>query len=265
LSTRFDVDTAVRAVAPGLFEARLDRGWWIRVGPNGGYVAAILLRALEAEVDLPSRAPRSLTLHYAEPAAEGAARIHVRVERSGRTASTLSARLEQDGRSRALALATFAEARPSLEFRDRRMPEVAPPERVAARLLEPGAGLPTLRERFETRPIFGEVAGASGVALVGGWIRPVEPQLASSPLIALLCDAWPPAVYARLAERRGVPTLDLTVHFREPIPPDARPDDFYLVVFRTTVAAQGFVEEDGEVWTRDGHLLAHSRQLALLV
>ena len=38
---------------------------------------------------------------------------------------------------------------------------------------------------------------------------------------------------------------------------------WFLVVFRSQMAADGFVEEDGEVWSRDGRLLAHSRQLAL--
>jgi acyl-CoA thioesterase len=265
LSTRFEADTAVRALAPGLFEARMDRAWWIRVGPNGGYVAAILLRALAAELGLPSRSPRSLTVHYTEPAAEGPAQIHARIERSGRSVSTLSARLEQDGRTRALALAAFADSRTAPEFHDRRMPEVAPPERVAPRALEPESALPMLRERFETRPVFGASdPGASREVVVGGWIRPVEPQPPDAPLLALLCDAWPPAVYTRLAERRGVPTLDLTVHFRGALPPDARPDDFYLVRFQATVATQGFVEEDGEVFSRDGRLLAQSRQLAML-
>ena len=59
--------------------------------------------------------------------------------------------------------------------------------------------------------------------------------------------------------------MDLTVHFRRELPlPGARPDDFHLVVFRTRVVESGFLEEDGEVWSRDGLLLAHSRQLAAL-
>jgi hypothetical protein len=37
------------------------------------------------------------------------------------------------------------------------------------------------------------------------------------------------------------------------------------VRFRTTVAAEGYLEEDGEVWSLDGRLLAQSRQLALLL
>jgi len=37
------------------------------------------------------------------------------------------------------------------------------------------------------------------------------------------------------------------------------------VVFRTRVVHEGFLEEDGEIWSRDGRLLAQSRQLAILV
>jgi hypothetical protein len=31
------------------------------------------------------------------------------------------------------------------------------------------------------------------------------------------------------------------------------------------MAAEGYLEEDGEVWSADGRLLAHSRQLAVVV
>ncbi|MGZ4786392.1 MAG: hypothetical protein ACXV5S_12035 [Acidimicrobiales bacterium] len=37
------------------------------------------------------------------------------------------------------------------------------------------------------------------------------------------------------------------------------------MVFRSTVASDGFIEEDGELWSRDGTLLAQSRQLAVFL
>jgi acyl-CoA thioesterase len=58
-----------------------------------------------------------------------------------------------------------------------------------------------------------------------------------------------------------VPTIDLTIHFRADLP---LPGDFALVTFETRLSAGGFVEEDGWIWARDGQLIAHSRQLALL-
>ncbi len=248
------------------FEARLDPGWWIVVGPNGGYLAAILLRALGRCVEDPERTPRSLGIHYVSPGREGAARVAVRVERSGRTLTTLSARLEQEGRLLALALAAFARPRPSPEFADLRMPEVSAPE-VSPALVD--GGVP-LRARLERRPAFGgDARGRADGALVGGWMRSSEPQLAEPPLLALFCDAWLPAVSQHPAlagaPPRGMPTVDLTIHFRSPLPATARPDDFYLGVFRSQTLRAGFVEEDGEIWTRDGLLLAQSRQLALLV
>ncbi len=60
----------------------------------------------------------------------------------------------------------------------------------------------------------------------------------------------------------AVPTLDLTVHLRGALP---RPGDWVLGRFRTRAARAGFLEEDGELWSRDGELLAQSRQLALAI
>src|ERR671931_54233 len=91
----FDRETAVRPLGEGRFESRLNRAWWVHRGPNGGYLAAIVLRALTEAVGDASRAPRSLTVHYAAPPAEGALDIATSVERAGRSLTTGSARLTQ--------------------------------------------------------------------------------------------------------------------------------------------------------------------------
>jgi acyl-CoA thioesterase len=54
------------------------------------------------------------------------------------------------------------------------------------------------------------------------------------------------------------------VHFRDHAALDQQdPSDYVLSVFRSRLATEGFFEEDGELWSRDGRLLAHSRQLAI--
>ena len=73
-TNKFDRDTAVRQVSEGLYEGRIDPDWWIERGPNGGYVAAIMLRALsETGISICAhekqggnhgvRVPRVLTSH----------------------------------------------------------------------------------------------------------------------------------------------------------------------------------------------------------
>ena len=44
--SRFVTDTAVELVAPGRYRVQIDEGWWIQRGPNGGYLAAIVLRLI---------------------------------------------------------------------------------------------------------------------------------------------------------------------------------------------------------------------------
>jgi acyl-CoA thioesterase len=265
--SRFERDTSVETRGDGRYEARIDPGWFVVRGPNGGYVAAILLRALAHAVGDPSRAPRSLTVHYTAPPVEGPAEVETRIERRGRKLTSVSARLRQGDRLLALALAAFSQSREAPSFRDLSPPEAPAPERcVAVPKLIP------IHERFEQRWAIGAPPFSGGdVALAGGWIRLAEAEgsgTLDAPLVAAFCDAWPPSVFGRLTEPKagGVPTIDLTIHFRTALPPQGlRPGDFALCVFRSRYARDGFLEEDGEIWSAGGELLAHSRQLALLL
>lgn len=266
MTSRFDRDTAIQpvgAAAPGIYEGHIDRGWWVVRGPNGGYVAALLLRALSAEVPA-ERAARSLTVHFTAPPDEGLVRIETRVERIGRSLSTVSGRLVQGDRLLALALAAFSLPRPRPGFDHARMPEAAPPDACS-----PFPGTIPLHERYESRWAVGAPPGGGAEeASSGGWIRLAEPRPVDALLIAAYTDAWPPAVFSRASSREAigpVPTVDLTIHFRRALPlAVARPDDWCLAAFRSRLAADGFLEEDGEIWSRNGLLLAQSRQLAVI-
>jgi acyl-CoA thioesterase len=261
---RFATDTAVTQVAPGQWRARLDRGWWIQRGPNGGYLAAILQRAVRAAVDDPARATRSLTVHYLRPPAEGFVDVDVTVERTGRSVSTVSARMTQDGATVALALtALTADRSGAADFDDTAMPDVAPPDRCPP--LPDGPGTPSIpiRGRYETRLAVGGPMFTEGpTARTGGWIRFADGEPLDELGVIALTDAWPPAVFTRVVGPLAVPTVDLTVHLRHPV---RDPAAWSLVVFTTRVSAAGYLEEDGEVWSEDGRLLAQSRQLAVAV
>jgi acyl-CoA thioesterase len=269
VGARFDDETAVRPSPDGDgYRATMAKSWWVHRGPNGGYLAAVILRAMAATVDDPSRAPRSLTVHYANPAGEGEVLIPTVRERVGRTVTTCSARVAQDGRLVAIAVGAFSAPRDGVEFCDLVMPQVPGPDAFVARDA-PGEA-PPIAHRWETRwaighpPVPGAPRGARAVA--GGWIRLPEHHVVDAYVAAALTDAWVPPMFSRVDEPVFVPTVDLTVHFRADLPhPGLAPDAFVLAAFRTTVAAGGFLEEDGEVWAPDGTLLAQSRQLATVL
>jgi acyl-CoA thioesterase len=252
--------TGVVALGDGTYLSTCDAGWSTQLGPNGGYLAAIVLRAMTAELDDPARHPRSLTCHYLRPATAGEVDVAVTVERSGRSVSTLTARLSQDGRVCIIAMAAFAIDLDGVVEYNASPPAVTEPDATAR--LPPVAQVP-ITQHFDMRPALGGplYAGADE-ALSGGWLRFEDDGAPlDAPALAMFSDAWWPSPLPRLTRPALLPTIDLTVHFR------ARPvgDGPVLAVFRSSTAAGGYFEEDGELWSRDGVLLAHSRQLALLV
>jgi len=126
--------------------------------------------------------------------------------------------------------------------------------------------MPTMFQNYSVRPALGDEAFSGGAPYSGLWIRAREPRLLDAPLAAAILDAWFPAPFVRLERPVPAPTIDYTVHFRAPLPePGASAENPYLATFRSGLARGGFFEEDGELWSQGGNLLAQSRQLALLL
>lgn len=267
MSQSFSELTAVQRDDTDRFSLHVDEGSFIIRGPNGGYVAAVLLRALQARVDdLDSgngaRPPRSMTIHYAAPPTVGPAVITTEVIRAGRSLATALARLEQDGKPMAVALAAFSPAWPGEEWTHEPPPVAPSPDDVVDSFLDrPPMPFTTYWEHRFTK---GHAFDPSGAAETEGWIRLVDREPIEAPVIAAMTDAFPPAVFTRSDAPSPVPTVDLTIHFRTGVPDGGLDRNMWVFGrFNTRTLAEGFLEENGELWSEEGRLLAQSRQLAI--
>lgn len=275
--TVFEADTSVVRLAAGHYGAVLDESWWIVAGPNGGYVASVVLRAMVAEIGDPARKVRSMTIQYLRPPASGDVVVEVTVERAGRTMSNVTARMVQGDRLVALAMAAFGVDREDTIVFDETDgldgildgSPVPPPEEVPVSEVDPDRDVP-LRGHYDLRWVVGDLPFSVGDqrsadslrARSGGWLRPVEAVPIDEVVLAAMSDAWMPPIFSRLSEQLAVPTVDLTIHFRD-LPAD--PLGFCFVIFDSPIASHGYTVEHGRILSPEGRLLVESRQLAVLV
>jgi acyl-CoA thioesterase len=257
--TAFDADTALEPVSGGRWRAWAPDHWFVGRGPNGGFLAGVAARAAEAAAGRPLR---SLSLHFVAAPAVGPLDVAVSLEREGRTYSAASVRIEQDGRPMTLGLATLGELpEDGAAWDAAAMPEAIP--LAETQPIPPGdADVPVFMRNYDMRWAFGGDGATPGS---GGWIRTAEPRALDAPLVAAMTDAWAPAAFVALGRFVAAPTLDLTIHIRRPLPvAGMEPDDHVLGRFLSRLSVAGVWEEDGELWTPGGELIAQSRQLALV-
>jgi acyl-CoA thioesterase len=254
----FDRDTTLEPLAEGLWRGRVDPSWFVTTGPNGGFVAALATRALEAATGRPAR---SLTLHYLTAPVEGPIEVACAIERQGRTSTFTSLRLAQAGETVVLGLGVAAEWRADQpQWSDARMPDVPAPG--DAPMIDAGhRRAPVYFSKYEMRWALGDFRRPHDPARLGAWLRSADGRPLDAPLLAAMTDALMPPAFLRTGFGALVPTIDLTIHFRAPLPDRG---DWALAVFESRVAAGGVVEEDGQLFAPDGTLLVQSRQLAIL-
>jgi len=234
----------------------------------------MVLRALTLALDDPGRSPRSLTIHFLQAPEEGPVLIETTIERGGRSLSSLSARMSQDGATMALALSAFSVPWRGPEIAELAMPEVAPPGpgRDPGTLIPLDHG-PAFARYITLQPRFGGMPFADpGQAMdTGGWLGLVEPRPLDALALAFFTDALIPTPFLRLPGPAPAPTIDITIHFRTALPRPGRdgaaadPHELVLARTRSQLIHEGFFEEDALIWAEDGVLLAQSRQLALAI
>jgi hypothetical protein len=265
--SEFDRDTAVTLREPGVYDIDLSAGWTIVSAVNGGYLLAVLGRALADA--LPHTDPFTISAHYLTASQPGPAVVRTEVVRAGRTLSTGQASLVQyddEGREveRIRVLASYGDLVTLPEdVRTTAKPPVIPPmdqcfgpDDAPAPL--PGSSAITDRLMLKVDPAtLGWALGApSGKGEMRSWFGLADGRDADPLSLLLAVDALPPTAF-ELGLSGWVPTVELTVHVRSrPAPGPLR------VSITTRNLAGGFLEEDAEVWDSTDRLVAQSRQLA---
>ncbi|MFF5894547.1 thioesterase family protein [Streptomyces argenteolus] len=265
--SEFDRDTAVTLREEGVYDAELSAGWTIIHAVNGGYLLAMLGRALGQA--LPHPDPFSVSAHYLTASVPGPAVIRTQVVRTGRTLSTGEASLFQfaeDGTEieRIRVLATYGDLDGlSEEIRTSAQPPAMPPLEQCLGSGDGTAPIPgssAITERLDVRidpATIGWAVGApSGKGEMRGWFGLADGRDADPLSLLLTVDALPPTSF-ELGLKGWTPTIELTTHVRcRPAPGPLR------VSITTRNLAGGFLEEDADVWDSAGRLVAQSRQLA---
>jgi hypothetical protein len=258
----FSAVSAVTQHEPGRFSAEIDPEWTIGAKPNGGYLLSMLARAATStSVHDHVIAASAHYLHSPDP---GPVLIETELLRSGRSASQIRARMEQDGQACVESLMTASSlAGDTAPYWDRGLPEKSKSSYDDCPRLVPN--LPNgvrvaIMEQIEVRlepDSSGFTAGRpSGRGELRGWLTlpGAEPFDVNALLFAV--DAFPPATFD--IEFSGwVPTLELTVYVRAlPVPGPLR------ILQRAHLVEAGRVDESCFVWDTSGRLVAQGTQLA---
>lgn len=274
--SEFDRDTAVTRRAPGVYDIDLSAGWTIISAVNGGYLLAVLGRALADA--LPHTDPFTISAHYLTASRPGPAVIRTDVVRTGRTLSTGQASLFQyddQGREveRIRVLASYGDldALPDDVRTTARPPAIPPldqcfgPRDAVSGVRPPSDGVPAdggsaiadrLMLKLDPSTLGWALGAPSGRGEMRSWFGLADGRDADPFSLLLAVDALPPTAF-EIGLRGWVPTVELTVHVRfRPAPGPLR------VSITTRNLAGGFLEEDAEVWDSADRLVAQSRQLA---
>lgn len=271
----FEVDTRVAPVGgDGRYRATLSRDWEIW-GPNGGYLAAVALRAvgLEAKVARPA----CFHGHFLSVAAFDEVAVEVAPLRLGRRSESFRVSVSQGGKPVFEGLVRTAAEGPGLEHRHGEPPEVPGPDalREWVEVAEEkgleldGPSFP-FWENIEGRPTEPERVGdrSRRAPVIREWFRFRPRATFDDPWVdagrsVVLVDtlSWPAAVRAHQPTEFTAPSLDVMVWFHEAV----REEPWLLADHVSPVGHGGLLGTLGRLWTPDGRLVASGGSQLLCV
>lgn len=266
-------DTAVQG-GEGRYTATLSSDWEIW-GPNGGYVAAVLLRAAGAHSEFPR--PATLACHFLGVADFAPVDIEVLTLRRGRRSESVRTSMTQDGRPVAEALIWTVDDTEGPEHDWTAGPEAPEPTSVpsfADRLREEGEDNPfRFWDNLEYRPLAWKrrdewECREPSEPRTRAWYRfqptaTFDDRYVDAARSAIIVDTmmWPAATWAhREPVDFMAPSMDVTVTFHA----EAPTSEFLFGDTVAPISTHGLIGARAEVWSQDGRLLASGTQQMLI-
>jgi acyl-CoA thioesterase len=256
----FAADIAVEPAGPGRFTAELHERWSSLMGIHGGYTAAIVVNAITAEVTDPTRPLRAFAAQFAAVPRPGPVDVEVNVERVGKSMTTTTARLSQNGKVLQVAHAASSTSRPGLTYDDHLRPRSADPGDTPRFTAPDGVGhFQNADVRLDPDVV---PFGGGDQAWVAAWIAPLDHDLIDAAWLVAMCDVLPPAVFTRTTVPVKAATIEYVVHLATGEPSVPAGAHVYLSC-RSPLSKEGFAVEDATMWAPDGTVLAVARQTRL--
>ena len=252
-----------------LIDVSISDQWQVIVGPNGGYLGALLLAGVKTVNPPGLQFVRSVAVNFISPSVPGPAPLSLQCIKQGRTTSLFQSKLNQGNRNIAQATVTLASDRLPISFCDPAMPQIP-----AADTLKPMNWSRTnsdfavpFRGHYDQRVGLGPIPGEKDDSgRIGGWMRFKDLRPIDDLGLLAMSDGWYPSVISRnLPQAVHVPSLDHTLHFLCSDFSSFDPHAFVGFEFVTEIAAAGYLIEDGKMFSESGQLLAISRQMAAIV
>ncbi len=254
----FDSDISIAPMASGRFRTTISGNWSVNGTPNGGYLLAILARAMLQHSD--KQSTPILTANYISRTTPGEGELAVETLSRSKQFNRLQAALIQEGTERIRAFGTFAIEPDAclIQRYEAPPPSVAPPEQCVQ---VPAMPEYSVFENLEVR-LDPSCAGwmenrLSEKSEHKGWLRFPDKRGFDIFGVALAADAFPPAVLSSQGMVAWVPTLEFSVNIR-----NVTQTPWLKCRFRTRFINCGLLEEDGEIWNENDELIALSRQIA---
>lgn len=262
-TTQFDQTTTVTPSRqnPGWYDAELSDRWLSLAGIHGGYQAAIAVQAAIAAV--PGRPVRTLSTSFIRSARPGTANLRVQELRRGRTASTVTVELWQQGELLTSTRLTLIDANADGVAWATTTPVQLPPPEHCEPITPPDGVVHFAQAEGRLDPATIPFTGGDQARLAG-WIRPVQNRPVDAAWLAMATDWFPPPAFVRVAPPTGGISVDLTTHIHRPVTDLG--DGWLAGTFEITESAGGLAVEHGRITTADGLLVAesfHTRLTAL--
>lgn len=255
----FDAAVRLAPLGEGRYRGHTSEKYWNFVGPFGGITAATALNGiLQREERIGD--PLSLTANFMAPIQAGEFTVETKLVRSNRSTQHWSVQIVQAEEPVLGAIAVFAARRDTWGLREAVPPEAPPAE--ACRKFEPRLEILWPR-MYEMRYARGRFGAENPDSVTHAWLCDSPPRTLDHASLTAICDAFFPRIFLRRPRMAPIATVSLNVYFHVDAAELAHEGSAHvLCVAKAQVFNKGYYDQEGQVWGRDGKLLATTQQIA---